>query len=140
VRLAGTVLVFGALAGLSSGDANQLTKRTYSPVKSVRPASLPYQAVTYADLPGWANDDHLAAFKAFLKSCERVIAAPRDKAASANLAVTCAEAVKTASAVRSKDAARTFFEKNFTPNAVVNKSRPGMVSTRHRSTAGRTIW
>jgi membrane-bound lytic murein transglycosylase A len=79
-------------------------------------------------LPGWANDDHLAAFKAFLKSCERVIAAPRDKAASANLAVTCAEAVKTAPAVRSKDAARTFFEKNFTPNAVVNKSRPGMVT------------
>jgi membrane-bound lytic murein transglycosylase A len=127
-RLAGTVLVFGAFVGLSSGEANQLTKRTDSPVKSVRTASAPYQAVTYGDLPGWAGDDHLAAFGAFIKSCQRVIAAPRDKSASANLAVACALAVKVAPAVQSKEVARAFFEKAFTPHAVVNKYRPGMVT------------
>ena len=127
-RLAGTVLVFGAFVGLSSGEANQLTKRTDSAVKSTRPAAAPYQAVTYGTLPGWASDDHLAAFKAFLKSCQRVMTAPRDKSAAANLAVACAEAVKMAPAVQTKEAARAFFEKNFTPHAVVNKNRPGMVT------------
>jgi hypothetical protein len=120
-RLAGTVLVFGAFVGLSSGEANQLTKRTDSPVKSVRTASAPYQAVTYGDLPGWAGDDHLAAFGAFIKSCQRVIAAPRDKSASANLAVACALAVKVAPAVQSKEVARAFFEKAFKPHAVVTR-------------------
>jgi len=127
-RLAVAVLVLGAFAGLSPGDANQLTKRTDSSVKSGRSPSAPYQPVTFADLPGWANDDHLAAFRAFLKSCERVIAAPRDKSASANLAIACADAVKAGPAVRTKAAARTFFERAFTPNAVVNKNRPGMVT------------
>ncbi len=128
LRLAGAALVMGAFAGLSSGEANQLTKRTDSPVKSVRSPSAPYQSVTYADLPSWADDDHLAAFKAFLKSCERVVAGARDKTASSNLAVVCAEAVKSGPAVKTKETARAFFERNFTPNAVVNKNRPGMVT------------
>ena len=44
---------------------------------SASPAAIKYEPVEYAALPGWADDDHLAALKAFAKSCERIHAAAR---------------------------------------------------------------
>lgn len=94
-----------------------------------------YQTVTFADLPNWARDDHLAAFKTFLRSCERIAANARDKSGadkgptpSADLAAACTEANRLASQITSKDSARAFFERNFTPSAVINKTKPGLLT------------
>lgn len=38
------------------------------------------EAVTFADLPGWAEDDHGAALGAFLRSCERLAGQPPERA------------------------------------------------------------
>ena len=47
--------------------------------------SLAYKPITFADVPDWAADDHLAAFETFRKSCERIqaSAAAREKSAAA---------------------------------------------------------
>lgn len=92
-----------------------------------------YRPVAFADLPGWADDDHLAAFKTFLKSCERVLANARDKAMAdkgppAPLVVACEEAARRASEIKGKDSARAFFERHFTPNAVVAGAKSGLLT------------
>lgn len=131
------MLSAGMIAGAALGEANPLTKRTETSVKSkIRAPAAQYQPVAFANLPGWNQDDHLAAFKAFLKSCERVVLNGRERtagngkvqSASAALAVACAEGLKSAAEITSKETARAFFERNFTPSAVVNKTRPGLVT------------
>jgi membrane-bound lytic murein transglycosylase A len=94
-----------------------------------------YRPVTFAELPGWAQDDHLAAFQVFLKSCERVVAnaerAPEDSKAPQRpprvLVAVCRGAVGAAGDI-DKDKARAFFEASFTPNAVVKKGQPGLLT------------
>jgi membrane-bound lytic murein transglycosylase A len=119
-----------------------VTQKTTSaaPAKTGAPAkrsSAWYRPVTFADLPGWANDDHLAAFKTFLKSCERVVTSGRERTASdakrpqqppAALVAVCGEALRVANETADKDQARAFFEANFTPNAVVKKGQPGLLT------------
>jgi membrane-bound lytic murein transglycosylase A len=97
-----------------------------------------YQPVTFAELPAWERDDHLAAFNTFLKSCQRVIARAGEAAADgdargprpppANLVEACVQARRAAEDITSREAARTFFEQNFTPNAVVRKGQPGLLT------------
>ena len=43
--------------------------------------SVTYQPLAFTEIPGWEGDDHAAAFKAFLKSCDRVLASARERAA-----------------------------------------------------------
>jgi peptidoglycan lytic transglycosylase A len=93
-----------------------------------------YQPLAFADVPGWDQDDHAAAFKAFLRSCERVIAAARersgaDKAPSAPLGLVAA--CTAASQLRGpvdKGAAKAFFELHFTPNAVSHGGPRGLLT------------
>ena len=97
-----------------------------------------YRPVTFAELPGWARDDHLAAFRTFLASCDRVIARGRDGAAEgdakrprvppAALVAVCIETRQIAGQVTSREAARAFFEANFTPNAVAKKGQSGLLT------------
>ena len=97
-----------------------------------------YRPVRFADLPGWEKDDHLVAFQTFLKSCGRVIARSRDSAAEvdsrrpqvppAALAAVCTRATAQAGEIATKEAARAFFEENFTPNAVAKKGQPGLLT------------
>ena len=95
-----------------------------------------YRPVTFAELPGWAQDDHLAAFKVFLRSCERVIAsgerAPSDGKAPQRppraLVAVCGEAKRAAGEIATKDKARAFFEARFMPNAVVKKGQTGLLT------------
>ena len=97
-----------------------------------------YRPVRYGDLPGWERDDHLAAFQTFLKSCGRVIARARDGAAEtdskrpqvppAALAAACSRATAQAGEITTKEAARAFFEENFTPNAVVKKGQASLLT------------
>lgn len=103
--------------------------------KSKATAAASYQAMAFAELPGWAQDDHLAAFKTFMKSCERIVANSRDTASAdrgppppAALVVACNEGARRSGEIKAKDSARAFFEGNFTPSAVVHNGKPGMLT------------
>jgi peptidoglycan lytic transglycosylase A len=75
-----------------------------------------YAPMAWGDIPGWNDDDHLAAFKAFRASC-KVIAAQSspsgDKALSGSLREPCLQA----RAVDISDGAKAkaFFEQQFDP-------------------------
>ena len=118
---------------LDGGWKARIVKANDTQAKAARSAS--YQPVTFADLPGWAQDDHLAAFKTFLKSCERLVANAREKAAADKgpapptaLVAACGEASRLAGEIKGKDSARAFFERHFTPSAVENKTKPGLLT------------
>jgi len=87
--------------------------------------------VTFADLSGWQDDDHLAAFKTFLKSCDRIIggrgtASKGSKASRQALANACLAAKALKSPTRA--AARAFFETQFVPHRVVHKTGKGLLT------------
>jgi membrane-bound lytic murein transglycosylase A len=77
-----------------------------SPPPAPQPAARPE---TFADLPGWANEDHAAAFEAFRTTC----GVARDPA----LAEVCRRA--RASGPLDPLRARAFLEANFRPELVV---------------------
>lgn len=101
--------------------------------------SLSYKPITFADVPGWVADDHLAAFETFRKSCERIraSAAARERSAGAGaikpapphpaLVSVCEVAGRIPGKV-TNDAARAFFEANFTPHSVTHKGPQGMLT------------
>ena len=96
-------------------------------------ASSPFQPTTFADLPGWSEDDHLAAFKTFLKSCERLIGSARERTEKAPttpaaLLTVCEDTVRRAGEIKTKDQARAFFEMRFTPHAVPSTAKPGLLT------------
>jgi membrane-bound lytic murein transglycosylase A len=104
---------------------------------AVKGAAPWYRPVTFADLPGWANDDHLAAFQAFLKSCGRAVAGGREQAANggkgpqrppSDLVTVCDAAIAAVGDIGDKSKARAFFEERFTPNAVVKKGKAGLLT------------
>jgi membrane-bound lytic murein transglycosylase A len=70
-----------------------------------------FRAVGFADLPGWANDDHASALAAFVRGCEALAARDAWRAA-------CAAARKVPAA--SPAAARRYFEAHFRPYRALN--------------------
>jgi membrane-bound lytic murein transglycosylase A len=97
-------------------------------------AAISYKPVTFAQVPAWEEDDHAAAFKAFVKSCDRVLAAARERAAadkaappSAQLASVCGVAARATGSVN-KAAAKVFFETFFTPHAVSHGGPQGLLT------------
>jgi membrane-bound lytic murein transglycosylase A len=101
--------------------------------------SMSYAPLTFAQVPGWGEDDHAAAFKAFRKSCGRVLSLARDRPAAEKpalpvvptpppaLAAACEAATRQAGAV-TKAAAKAFFELHFMPNAVVHTGPQGLLT------------
>jgi peptidoglycan lytic transglycosylase A len=103
--------------------------------KSKAKSHTAYTPVDFAELPGWQQDDHLEAFRTFLKSCERIVATSRDWTNTekgppppAALVAVCGEAARSARDIKTKAGARAFFERSFTPNAVAHKGRPGLLT------------
>ena len=100
-------------------------------------ANISYQPTSFAQIPGWEEDDHAAAFKTFRKSCERVLATARDRTAAekvpapapppAALVAACEAASRQTGAV-TKANAKAFFEQHFTPNAVVHAGPNGLLT------------
>lgn len=123
--LLGAALVAPVL--MAAGSAPQ-----QSPPKPAMTTKISLKPVTYADLPGWKQDDHLAALKAFLRSCETVIAAAETGDGKAGgelapaLAKVCAAAQSLARPTRA--AARAFFEQHFVPHRVVRKQGHGFLT------------
>jgi membrane-bound lytic murein transglycosylase A len=96
-------------------------------------AAISYKPLTFAQVPAWEQDDHAAAFKAFLKSCDRVLAAARDRSApdrtppSAQLVNACTVAARATGSVN-KAGAKYFFETFFTPHAVSHNGSEGLLT------------
>jgi membrane-bound lytic murein transglycosylase A len=78
-----------------------------------------YLPLAWSDIPGWSEDDHLAAFQTFRTSCKSIAA--QDAAAlppdSRPLGASLRDPCRTARATEISDGgkARAFFEQNFTP-------------------------
>jgi membrane-bound lytic murein transglycosylase A len=92
---------------------------TAAPGAELDPIRFPdtqYEPVDWANLDGWANDDHATAFAAFLESC-RALNASRQSAEPVAitdaLKTVCTRAI--AAVPLEEDAARKFFEDNFRP-------------------------
>jgi membrane-bound lytic murein transglycosylase A len=90
--------------------------------------------LSFAQIPGWEEDDHAVAFKTFLKSCERVVTASRERASvdkpqppPNGLVAACAAAIRSPGPV-TKAAAKAFFEQHFTPNAMTHKGPAGLLT------------
>ncbi|MBL8533012.1 MAG: murein transglycosylase A [Betaproteobacteria bacterium] len=67
--------------------------------------------VTYADVPGWREDDHLPAFRAFLRSCPAITTGESWRPA-------CTAAAR--SQVESSESARQFLERTLVPHRVTS--------------------
>jgi membrane-bound lytic murein transglycosylase A len=70
----------------------------------------------FADLQGWAEDDHAAGFRAFLRSCNADPELPH-----------AANALTLGSGANA-NAARAFFEHRFAPHLITESARPGFVT------------
>lgn len=73
----------------------------------VREEKIEFMPVRFTEIPGWADDDHEAAFGALLKSCRRM------KAPDA----ACEAALKLGDGT-DRETARAFFETHYLPHAV----------------------
>lgn len=76
-----------------------------------------YSPVHWADMPGWADDDQLAAFRTFRASCDPILAPASAIAETRALGGSLREPCRAAKAatVTSSAEARTFFEQQFHP-------------------------
>jgi membrane-bound lytic murein transglycosylase A len=77
-----------------------------------------YVPVAWDEIPGWNDDDHLEAYKAFRTSCKSISAQPSappadPKALGGSLLDPCRAA--RAAAISDAAKAKTFFEENFLP-------------------------
>jgi len=117
------------------GPTKTPAKPATVPPSAARSADARLEPVTFADLPGWSSDDHLAALTTFLKSCDAVAKAA---AKSAGKAVSqcrvpageLAEACRAAQDLKSptKASAKAFFETHFTPRRVVQEKPKGLLT------------
>jgi len=88
------------------------------------------EALSFEDLDAWAEDDHAAAFKAFLRSCRALDASAASlrpaQEPERGLAAICRAALKEQNPSRSE--ARRFFETHFQPFAVAPHSGQGFLT------------
>ena len=128
-RVAASAAAVGLGSVISFGAAGSPPKQPGLGMK----AAISYKPLTFAQVPGWDQDDHAAAFKAFQKSCERVLAAVRERAPdkpappSAQLVNACGVAARATGTVN-KAAAKVYFETFFTPNAVTHTGSEGLLT------------
>lgn len=121
-RLATLCLAIGLLGVFSlPAEARRAhhPKPHHSPHR-IAPIEIPggqYAPTTWDALDGWRDDDHLAAFAAFRKSCVAILAArqpsPTSKAIGDSLRAPCRAAKGLH--VKNDQAARRFFEQHFRP-------------------------
>jgi len=85
---------------------------------------------TFADLPGWKRDDHLAALRTFRRSCEKVIEDANSNAATTGKAAALVGVCRAVAAIRNptRAAAEAFFESHFVPHRVIHKGDRGFLT------------
>ena len=103
----GLVIVAAGIASASAANVHLRNART--------------EAVNFADLEGWQDDDQKAAFDTFLKSCNAILNGTRAMRAArpfyGALFKVCERAVSAGEIDRNR--ARVFFEDNFKPMRVI---------------------
>ena len=126
--------MIAAVLVLSLASLTTLNARRSHPVPAARHLPYPqldfpmeitgsqYSPLAWSDIPGWKEDDHLAAFQAFRSSCKPIAAqqtmpaAPppaNPRALGTSLREPC-EAARN-SRIADPDKARAFFEQHFVP-------------------------
>lgn len=97
-------------------------------------SNVTFEPVTFADLPGWAQDDHAAALRSFRKSCAAAFAAVKGSTwigkveRQPELLRACEDAQALAGRQLAGAAARTFFETHFTPHRVLHEASEGLLT------------
>lgn len=87
--------------------------------------------VTFADLPHWGDDDHAAAFAAFVVSARRLIERARESVeprSPPELLNAARQAIASMDHVTSPQAARGFFESHFIPHQVLHDAPAGLLT------------
>ncbi|WP_290980547.1 MltA domain-containing protein [Hyphomicrobium sp.] len=103
---------------------------------AMTPPVVTFEPMTFSDLAGWSEDDHLAAWKAFLASCKPVLRAgvrpaKHDSAGSPQALIDVCEravAMSKAKSVRTRSEARQFFETNFRPHRISGGDAEGLLT------------
>lgn len=91
-----------------------------------------YAALSFDELPGWADDDHSAALLAFQASCPKVLSKKVKAGKSGEteplaLQATCKAALSLPPKV-TRAQARAFFERHFQPHRVVHAATEGLLT------------
>jgi membrane-bound lytic murein transglycosylase A len=81
------------------------------------------EEVRFDDLPGWPDDDHLAAYQAFVSSAPALL-----NAGSARFAGICRAMLAATDFPPDSETARRFFESRFTPFKVVHHESDGLLT------------
>jgi len=132
IMLAGMSIPAAAQATTSAKPSTSMSKEKAEPPRPQVSTTL--ERTTFAELPGWERDDHLAAFKTFLKSCDWVInGAARGRISTGDtkvvpdeLADACREAQKLKKPT--KASAKAFFESRFAPHRIVHNNTQGLLT------------
>ncbi len=90
-----------------------------------KPAAKPLQSATWADLPGWENDDHATALELFKAQCATTTLGKRPL-----WLATCESALKVGAGETAPGGVKAWFETNFRPWQLVNPdgNREGLVT------------
>lgn len=133
VRIAAVAAVATALAHPAGAGSSLVS---LSPGKPMPTQAHTFEPATFADLPGWESDDHLAAWKAFVASCKPVLDAAKGgskagpKPTPQALLDVCQHALTTASSGRAQTraGAKAFFESHFKPHRVRHAAAEGLLT------------
>jgi membrane-bound lytic murein transglycosylase A len=95
-----------------------------------------FDPIAFSDVTGWADDDHLAAWKAFLASCGPILktARPQPKPGGPDYKQALLDVCKRALAeakpggVLTREGARRFFETHFRPHRVHGAKTAGLLT------------
>jgi membrane-bound lytic murein transglycosylase A len=95
--------------------------------------SFAFEPVPHAALPGWEEDDHFEALRAFIRSSSRVLASAltsstKTAGPSPELLAACRAAIALPAASLARADAKAFFETRFTPHRVVHDSAEGLLT------------
>jgi membrane-bound lytic murein transglycosylase A len=104
--------------GVAVAVAGVLDDHAFARTRSAPVFAVPdsqFEPVAWVDLPGWASDDHAAAFAAFNASCRPILARRHGAAESRSMALALREPCRDARTVRADQGAavRSFFEHHF---------------------------
>lgn len=95
------------------------------PVRS--DTAIRYERISFSDLEGWDEDDQLAAFRAFCRSCRR-LRSPADAAADTVVNDACAAALGLSGRKMTRAEARSFFDTWFVPHRLAHDGPPGFLT------------
>jgi membrane-bound lytic murein transglycosylase A len=121
VRLASSLFLLASLAGFSLH-----TEIASAADEELKIPNSQFEPVGWSDLAGWAEDDHIAAFKAFMESCKAILPRLTPGRDAGPMFGALQHVCRRARADTASDAAkaRSFFEANFRPFRISTLGEP----------------